>query len=248
MNDKTISHVQGKGSIAHNNRLFTPKNVDPSRTGNNVCYIQKPIAEAYTEIFGKAVEEYNAKQKRSDRMIKTGYYEHLFNRSPCSTVIEAANGQKSFYEDVVQIGTKDDTGVGSSDADTAKACLDEYMHGFQKRNTNFYVFNAVLHMDEATPHLHIDYIPVGHYGRGVSVQNGIAQALKEMGYGSGKDAINRWRQSERKILKEICIAHDLEISEEQQGRGYSMKCEEYKEHLLTVRCSDFRTQFNIACL
>ena len=104
------------------------------------------------------------------------------------------------------------------------------MKGFQKRNPNFIVFNAVLHMDEATPHLHIDYIPIGHYSRGVPVQNGIAQALKEMGYGGGKDAINRWRQSERKALKEICISHGLEISDEAPGRGYSMKVEEYKEH------------------
>lgn len=230
MKGKTISHVQGKGSIAHNNRLFTPKNVDPSRTCNNVSYIQKPIAEAYSEIFDKAVSAYNSKQKRSDRMIKTGYYEHLFNRSPCSTVVEAANGQKSFYEDVVQIGTMHDTGIGSESAEIAKSCLDEYMKGFQERNPNFIVFNAVLHMDEATPHLHIDYIPVGYYSRGVSVQNGIAQALKEMGHGVGKDAINRWRQSERKVLKEICIAHGLEISDEAPGRGYSMKCDEYKEH------------------
>ncbi len=230
MKGKAISHVQGKGSIAHNNRLFSPKNVDPNRTVDNVCYIHKPIAEAYSEIFDEAVSEYNSKQKRSDRMIRTGYYEHLFKRSPCNTVIEAANGQKSFYEDVVQVGTKDDTGVGSADAEIAKICLDEYMRGFQKRNPNFYVFNAVMHLDEATPHLHIDYIPVGHYNRGVPVQNGIAQALKEMGHGVGKDAINRWRQSERKVLKEICLAHGIEISDEIPGRGYSMKCDEYKEH------------------
>ena len=230
MSAKTISHVQGKGSIAHNNRLFSPKNVDSSRTVDNICYISQPIAEAYAELFDKAVEEYNATQKRSDRKIKNGYYEHLFNRSPCNTVVESANGQKSFYEDVVQIGTKDDTGVNSADADLAKFCLDEYMKSFQKRNPNFHVFNAVLHMDEATPHLHIDYIPVGHYNRGVPVQNGLAQALKEMGYGGGKDAINRWRQSERKILKEICIVHGLEIADETLGRGYSMKVEEYKEH------------------
>ena len=48
------------------------------------------------------------------------------------------------------------------------------MEGFRNRNPNFYVFNAVLHMDEATPHLHIDYIPVGHYKRGQDTQNGIA--------------------------------------------------------------------------
>ena len=144
MAGKTISHVQGKGSISHNNRLFVPKNVDTSRTPDNIIYITKPIAEAYSELCGKAVEEYNSRQKRSDRMIKNGYYEHLFNRSPCNTVAESANGQKSFYEDVVQIGTKDDTGIKSADAETAKHCLDEYMKGFQERNPNFRVFNAVI--------------------------------------------------------------------------------------------------------
>lgn len=230
MSGKKISHAQGKGSIAHNNRLFSPKNVDRNRTPDNVYYIRKPIAEAYSEQFDEAVNQYNARQKRADRKIKCSYYEHLFNRKPCNTVIQAANKQYSFYEDVVQIGTKDDTGIGTADAEIASACLDEYMQGFQRRNPNFIVFNGVKHMDEATPHLHIDYFPIGHYKQGIPIQNGLAQALKEMGYGSEPNAISRWRESERKILKEICLAHGLEVAEEEQGRGYSMKVEEYKEH------------------
>ena len=196
---RTLSHVQGKGCLAHNNRCFKPKNVDSTRTPDNVIYIQQDIAEAYRNLFTDAVEQYNARQKRNDRKIVNGYFDHLFNHAPCGKVIESPNGQKSFYEDVVQIGTKDDTGVASPDAATAKLCLDEYMQGFSMRNPNFYVFNSVLHMDEATPHLHIDYIPIGHYTRGVPVQNGLAQALREMGYGGGKDAINRWRISERAV-------------------------------------------------
>ena len=227
---KKLSHVQGKGSIAHNNRLFSPNNVDSTRTKDNITYVRKDIGAAYDFLFRKSLEKYNSKQKRNDRKIKISYFERLFNRSPCNTVIESANGQKSFYEDVVQIGTKDDTGIDSADAKIAKVCLDEYMKGFQERNPNFYVFNAVLHMDEATPHLHIDYIPYGHYTRGIPVQNGIAQALAEMGFGNGKDAINRWRQSERNVLKTICRNHGLEIAEETAGRGYSMKVEEYKKH------------------
>lgn len=230
MSGKKISHAQGKGSIAHNNRLFSPKNVDRSRTSDNVYYIRKPIAEAYSEQFDEAVKQYNSKQKRADRKIKCSYYEHLFNRKPCNTVIQAANKQYSFYEDVVQIGTKDDTGIGTADAEIASACLDEYMQGFQRRNPNFIVFNGVKHMDEATPHLHIDYFPIGHYKQGIPIQNGLAQALKEMGYGGGPNAISRWRESERKVLKEICLAHGLEVAEEEPGRGYSMKVEEYKEH------------------
>lgn len=230
MSKKKISHVQGKGSIAHNNRLFIPKNVDPNRTPDNIYYIQKPIAEAYAEQFDEAVKQYNAKQKRSDRKIKCSYYEYLFNHKPCNTVLQSANKQYSFYEDLVQIGTMDDTGIGSKDAEIAITCLDEYMKGFQLRNPNFIVINSVLHKDEATPHLHIDYFPIGHYKQGIPVQNGLAQALKEMGHGTGPKAISRWRESERKVLKEICIAHGIEVAEETPGRGYSMKVEEYKEH------------------
>lgn len=216
---KTISHCQGKGSLTHNNRKFSAKNVDSSRTGDNVVFVEQPIADAYDDLFGAAIERYNAKQKRSDRKIKCGYFEHVFKRTPAQTVVTSADKRKSFYEDVVQIGTKDDTGVGSTDAPIAAECLTEYMNGFQTRNPNFFVFNAVLHLDEATPHLHIDYIPVGHYKQGVDTQNGIAQALKEMGYGIGKDAISRWRESERAVLEKICNAHGIEIAAPEKSRG-----------------------------
>ena len=229
MSEKRISHCQGKGSLTHNNRKFSAKNVDNARTKDNIIFKEKPIAAAYDELFGAAVERYNAKQKRSDRKIRTSYYEHLFKRSPAQSVVTSADKRKSFYEDVVQIGTKDNTGIGTEDAAVAAECLTIYMNGFQERNPNFRVFNAVLHMDEATPHLHIDYIPVGHYKQGVDTQNGIAQALKEMGYGVGKDAISRWRERERAILEKICNEHGIEISAPEKSRG-SLTVEQYKEY------------------
>ena len=228
MSTKTISHCQGKGSLAHNNRTFRPKNVDSSRTPDNITFIRKPIEKVYDELFGAAVDHYNVRQKRSDRKIKTSYYEYQFNHKVSQSVITSADNRKSFYEDVVQIGTINDTGIGTADAEIAKSCLIKYMEDFQHRNPNFHVFNAVLHMDEATPHLHIDYIPIGHYKRGLDTQNGIAQALKEMGYGEGKNAIARWRQSEYEVLRNICIKNGLEISAPQKSRG-SMTVEMYKE-------------------
>lgn len=214
--------------MSHNNRDFKPKNVDSGRTKNNVTFIKEPIGEAYKKLFGAAVERYNARQKRSDRKIKNGYYEYQFSHAVSNNVITSSDKRKSFYEDVVQIGTKDDTGIGTLDGEIAARCLTEYISGFQARNPNFYVFNAVLHMDEATPHLHIDYIPVGHYKRGVETQNGIAQALKEMGFGDGKDAIARWRKSECDVLKEICGRYGITIAEPQKSRG-TMTVEAYKE-------------------
>ena len=229
MSEKRISHCQGKGSLTHNNRKFNAKNVDDTRTKDNIVFVQQPIEEAYEHLFGAAVERYNAKQKRPGRKITTTYYEHTFKRDISQSVVTSADKRKSFYEDVVQIGDMKNTGVGTPDAAIATACLTEYMQGFQERNPNFYVFNAVLHLDEATPHLHIDYIPVGHYKMGVDTQNGIAQALKEMGYGSGKDTISRWREAECKVLTEICNRHGIQIAAPEKSRG-SLTVEQYKEY------------------
>lgn len=226
MPTKSISHCQGKGSISHNNRDFSFKNVDPSRTKDNITYVQQPILEAYRECFGKALEEFNGRQTREDRKI-ADYYAHLFGNQKQNSVAVGANKQKSFYENLVQVGTRDDSGVGSADGELVAKCLDEYMRGFQERNPQFHVFNAVLHMDEATPHLHIDYIPVAVQTKGMAKQNGIAKALEQMGHGKGVDAINRWRLSERKVLEEICNRHGIEISEPKESRG-SLSPDEYK--------------------
>lgn len=229
MTSRTISICQGKGSIGHNNRAFHTKNTDPARTKNNIVFVREPIGIAYDKLFAEAVERYNANQKRSDRKIKSGYFEYQFGQSVTETKLTSPDKRKSFYEYLIQLGTMEDTGVGTEAAEKATACLCEYMRGFSERNPNFYVFNAVIHLDEKTPHLHIDYVPVGHYKRGVDTQNGIAQALKEMGYGSGKNAIAKWRQSEYLVFRRICEEHGFLISEPKKSRGVSFAVEEYKE-------------------
>jgi len=152
MSTKTISMCQGKGSLSHNNREFSAKNIDSSRTPNNVVFVQQALSDAYHQLFDEAVEKYNANQKRKDRKIGN-YFEHLFNRLPSKSVITGTNKHKSFYEHLVYIGTRKDTAVGTPDAEIAVACLREYMESFQKRNPNFYVFNAILHMDEVRAEL-----------------------------------------------------------------------------------------------
>lgn len=228
MISRTISICQGKGSIGHNNRTFHTKNTDPARTKNNIVFVREPIGTAYDKLFAEAVERYNAKQKRSDRKIKSGYFEYQFGQPVTETKLTSPDKRKSFYEYLIQLGTMEDTGVGTEAAEKATACLCEYMRGFSERNPNFYVFNAVIHLDEKTPHLHIDYVPVGHYKRGVDTQNGIAQALKEMGYGSGKNAIAKWRQSEYLAFRKICEKNGFIISEPKKSRGVSFAVEEYK--------------------
>lgn len=229
MRARTISICQGKGSIGHNNRTFHTKNTDPARTKNNIVFVREPIGTAYEKLFAEAVERYNAKQKRSDRKIKSGYFEYQFGQPVTETKLTSPDKRKSFYEYLIQLGTMEDTGIGTEAAEKATACLCEYMKGFAERNPNFYVFNAVIHLDEKTPHLHIDYVPAGHYKRGVDTQNGIAQALKEMGYGIGKNAIAKWRQSEYFVFRRICEEQGFIISEPKKSRGVSFAVEEYKE-------------------
>lgn len=229
MNVKSISMCEGKGSLSHNNREFAARNIDSSRTPNNIVFVQQALSDAYHQLFDEAVEKYNSRQKRNDRKIHN-YFEHLFNRLPSKSVITGTNKQKSFYEHLVYIGTRKDTGVGTPDAEITTECLREYMEGFQQRNPNLYVFNAVLHLDESTPHLHINYIPVGHFTRGLEVRNAKNKALEEMGFGNDAKSNDLWRRSEWDILKNICNAHDIEISEPKKSRGYSYTVEEYGEH------------------
>ena len=158
MADRRISHAKGKGSLNHNNRNHFYKNVDPSKTKNNIVYTHESLEVAYQKCFSQALQNYNTKQKRADRKIDN-YYIHLFGNAQKDVVANSSNKEKSFYEIVVGIGDKNSNPVGSAEGDIAAQALDEYVKGFSERNPNFYVFNSVLHLDEKTPHLHIDYIP-----------------------------------------------------------------------------------------
>lgn len=146
--ERTISFMNGKGSIGHNTRSFIADNVDASRTKNNITLIHENIKQVYHKLFDKALKEYNAKQKRKDRQIKS-YYEK----------ISRSKQEKLFYEVIVQIGNKDDTGVGSSAAEVATWVLKDYVKMFQLRNPQLYVIGAYIHLDEETPHLHLNFVP-----------------------------------------------------------------------------------------
>jgi len=142
----------------------------------------------------------------------------------------SSNKEKSFYEIVVGIGDKNTCAVGSADGELATKILDEYARGFQERNPNLYVFNSVLHLDEKTPHLHIDYVPVADgYKNGLTVRNSQSVALQQVGFGKNKNSINEWRIKERKILRELCQSYGLEIAEETKGRGKTFTPDEYKK-------------------
>ena len=55
----------GKGSVNHNTRAFSAKNVDKDRSKDNIEFCNKNIKEVYHELFDEALERYNAKQKQA---------------------------------------------------------------------------------------------------------------------------------------------------------------------------------------
>ena len=192
----------GKGSVAHNSRQFKAANVDPERTSLNRRYCNRNIKKVYEELFGEALEKYNAKQTRSDRKIKN-YYEK----------IRTSKQEKTFTELVVQIGNHEDTNAQSEFGAKAAEILDEYMKGFQERNPHLRVFSAYLHMDESTPHLHIDFIPFTTGSkRGLETRVSLKSALAQQGITGGTKHETEWSvftRREKEQLAEIMERHGI---------------------------------------
>ena len=121
----------GKGSLNHNSREFYASNVDPNRSHLNIEFCREDIRNVYHELFDEA-QKRSVKQTRNDRRIED-YYERI-----CSSKQE-----KPFHEIVLQIGNKDDTGIHTELAETAKQCLIQCVNGFQARKSTLRVFGAI---------------------------------------------------------------------------------------------------------
>ena len=216
----TISGMTGRGSIRHNNRSFSAANIDRSRTEQNVTYCNDDLKQVYHEIFDEALAAYNAKKKKTRDKI-TDYYEH----------IRQGKQEKLFHEAIFQIGNLEDCGCGSPGGERAAAALKEFAESFQERNPHLRVFNMVLHMDEATPHLHVDFIPVAtEQSRGLSTRVSMKQALKQQGFvslGRKQTEWNAWMEREKAALTEIAQAHEFEIISLGGGRPH-MDLPEYR--------------------
>ena len=200
---RTLSIAKGKGSIGHNLREFTAENVDSTRTKFNTCYVHEDIQNVYHKLFDTALEEYNAKQKRNDRKIPD-YYEK----------IRTSKQEKPFYEIIAQVGNFEDMNATTDNGKLAEEILHKYMADFQKRNPTLYVFSAHLHMDEATPHLHIDFVPytTGNK-RGLETKTTLKGALEKLGFTGGTRSdteLNQWQNKEKEKLAEIMREYGIQ--------------------------------------
>lgn len=200
---RTISFMTGKGSVNHNSRKFHAKNTDPERSCLNVEYCNENVKDVYHELFDEALARYNEKQTRSDRRIDDYYNKILRGKQ-----------EKPFHEIIVQIGDKDNMGAKTEDGQLAAKVLDEYMQGFRQRNLTLRVFAAYLHMDEATPHLHIDFVPYTTGSkRGLDTRVSLKQALSALGFKGGtrrETELNQWVAYEKEQLAAVMLEHGIE--------------------------------------
>ena len=200
---KDISTMVSKGSVNHNSRKFKAENVDGSRTHLNIDYCNEPIKKIYHELFDDALKRYNEKQTRADRRIEN-YYEKIRN----------SKQEKPFHELILQIGDKENMSAKSENGQLARQILDEYYRGFQERNPQLKVFSAHLHMDEATPHLHIDFVPFTMGSkRGLDTRVSLKQALAAQGFKGGTRGDTEWSQwvsAEKSALAFIMERHGIE--------------------------------------
>lgn len=200
--------MTGKGSVNHNSRKFHAKNTDPERSHLNVRYCNENIKDVYHELFDEALARYNEKQTRSDRRIEDYYKKILSGKQ-----------EKPFHEIILQIGDKGNMGAKTENGQLAAKVLDKYMQGFRQRNPTLRVFSAYLHMDEATPHLHIDFVPyITESKRGLDTRVSLKQALAALGFKGGtrrETELNQWVAAEKEQLAAIMLEHGIEW--EQKG-------------------------------
>ena len=200
---RTISFMTGKGSVNHNSRKFHAKNTDPERSCLNVEYCNENVKDVYHELFDEALTRYNEKQTRSDRRIDD-YYEK----------IRSGKQEKPFHEIILQIGDKDNMGAKTENGRLAAKVLDKYMRDFQRRNPTLRVFSAYLHMDEATPHLHIDFVPYTTGSRrGIDTRVSLKQAVSALGFKGGtrrETDLNQWVAYEKEQLAAVMLEHGIE--------------------------------------
>ena len=211
--------VRNVGVIAHNNRKFFAKNVDQKRSVDNITFKEIDLREFYHQLFDDALKAYNEKKRSNEKIYD--YYEHIKN----------SKQERLFEEIIVQFGNMNDSSIGSEDWNLKIRLCEEYMRDFEKRNPNLKVFNAVLHLDEASPHLHIDFVPIAtNQTRGLSTRVSMKQALIEQGFipqGRMENGKLLWRNNEDEYMTEILHRHNLERDNKNIHRAH-LTVDEFK--------------------
>lgn len=201
--------------------------INESRSHKNVYLVQEDLKELYQEEFGEVLEAYNAKQKRNDRKIDD-YYKHI--QSSKKTALQ--------QEMIVQVGDLNDFPDEQSYV-KANEILLAWFQDFEKRNPNLKVYNAVIHNDEASPHMHLNFVPVASgYKRGLEKQVSFDRAITQQDLTLDKTRpFDDWREKEVQLLEKLLVERGIE--RKLVGTNQYKDVNEYKEKQDLLREIEF---------
>ena len=96
--------------------------------------------------------------------------------------------------------------------------LKDYVKKFQLRNPQLYVIGAYIHLDEETPHLHLNFIPwVSGCTRGLETKTSLKAALATRGFvseGKGNTEWKQWAEAEKDDLALIMSRYGIDWKKE----------------------------------
>lgn len=233
----TGSISRGKSAPQHNLRTcYTARNmpdhIHADRTADNVVFVNRDIKELYRELFDDARKEYNAKQTRDDRKI-----DNYLDK------VRADKRLHEVYEFVVQVGNSEKN-AGEKES---VAMYREWLSLFQQKyGEHFEVKQAIVHLDEAVPHMHFEVVPVAHdCKRGLATQNSMKKALKQAGFHDYKEMLIEGWDS---MLTEVMQSHRIErIAGDKSLQMGGVSIESYKANLRLKNESESLTE-RLECL
>ena len=210
----------------HNLRKY--KSSDYSKDNIVIVYgtsnLIDDVKTVYHKEFDEALEEYNKKQTRPDRRIED-YFEHV-----------AGKEQDMAVEIIIQIGDREFWKEYDDMKSYIKLSYEIILGELIKRLPQFVVANAVVHLDEDSPHMHIVGVPVADgYKKGLSKQVSKRKVFT-------KEVLSQVLQDE---LREVANKEDNDcfgeqIKEKSKGRNHDLTVAEYKvaqetEHLEQIQ-------------
>lgn len=149
-NSAINSKAKLAGVAKHNLRKYRSNNYDKENIVI-LCGTDKlvhDVKKVYREQFSEAVEEYNKKQTREERKIHD-YFEKT-----------AKSNKDMAVELIFQIGDKEFWDKNPDKRRRMDVAFKEILELLQKFTPNLVVANAVIHYDEASPHMHVVAVPV----------------------------------------------------------------------------------------
>lgn len=263
MRGKISFHVGKKYSQKHNLREYdkdkwnTDKHIDDSCSHLNVVVKNENLEEFFDKVFGEALLDFNEKNysKHPDRVIGYGTekVDELVKKHGLEKAMELVREKavheyflqqkKNVQEAIIQMSDSENFNALVEEKGLDKA-IEEHTEFFNrviadwtKNNPSLKIFSAVIHFNESTPHIHIDFLPVAETTRGLTVKVSTDGAMKNLGFNREKGQkyadtpFKQWLRAERSRVEEIAGKYMVVIPAEPSGsKGH----QEYWQHRYDV--------------